>query len=83
MCVGLGKAIDLMYLLVILQGMKYGNLIHVEVSANGGGKVVHCYQDELDSLSSSEMKDFVKVIDNFMSLGVTLLVFQPLKISLI
>ena len=69
-----------MYLLIILQGMKYGNFIHVEVSANGGGKVVHCYQDELDSLSSSEMKEFVKVINNFMSLGLTLLVFQPLKI---
>ena len=72
-----------MYLLVILQGMKYGNFIHVEVSANGGGKVVHCYQDELDSLSSSEMKEFVKVVDNFMSLGLTLLVFQSLIISLI
>ena len=41
--------------------MKYGNLIHVEVSANGGGKVVHAYQDELKGLSSSEMKEFVKV----------------------
>ena len=41
--------------------MKYGHLIHVEVSANGGGKVVHSYQDELKGLSSSEMKEFVKV----------------------
>lgn len=41
--------------------MKYGHLIHVEVSANGGAKVVHSYQDELKSLSPSEMKEFVKV----------------------
>ena len=46
---------------VLLQGMKYGNLIHVEVSPNGGAKVVHSYQDELESLSSSQMKEFVKV----------------------
>ena len=59
--------------------MKYGNLIHVEVSANGGGKVVHCYQDELDSLSSSEMKEFVKVVNNFMSLELTLFVYRHLK----
>lgn len=40
---------------------KYSQLIFIEESANGGATVVHSYQDEISTLSSEELKDFVKV----------------------
>lgn len=43
---------------------KFGQLIFIEESANGGATVVHSYQDEISTLSSEELKDFVKVYMN-------------------
>ena len=46
---------------------KYGHLMRVEIYPNGGGKVLHLWQDEFDHLNEQEVdelaRDFVKVKD--------------------
>ncbi|CAG0885762.1 unnamed protein product [Darwinula stevensoni] len=39
---------------------KYGKLMHVEVDANGGGSIVHLYQEDLDSLTKEQMEDLAR-----------------------
>ena len=38
----------------------YGKLMYVEVYPNGGGKVLHSWQDDLDALSEQENTIFAK-----------------------
>ena len=38
----------------------YGKLMYVEVYPNGGGKVLHSWQDDLDALSEQENTVFAK-----------------------
>lgn len=40
--------------------LKYGKFFHVEVHTNGGASVVHMYQNELNSLSESEMEELTE-----------------------
>ncbi|XP_014245007.1 round spermatid basic protein 1-like protein isoform X2 [Cimex lectularius] len=44
----------------MLDSLKYGRLIRIETHPNGGASVVHLYQEELNSLSSSEIKELAK-----------------------
>ena len=44
----------------VTRHMKYGHLIHIETDPNGGASVVHSYQDELASLSPSQLEEFKK-----------------------
>ena len=39
---------------------KYGHLMHIETHPNGGAKVLHSYQDELDALSPGELQEFAR-----------------------
>ncbi|XP_013416187.1 serine/threonine-protein kinase PRP4 homolog isoform X2 [Lingula anatina] len=39
---------------------KYGHLMHVEVHTNGGAKVIHCYQEELDCLTAEQSEEFAQ-----------------------
>lgn len=45
---------------------EFQHLLHVEVHANGGGLVLHSYQDEIDELPSDKQKVFV---DEYMKLA--------------
>lgn len=38
---------------------EFQQLLHIEVHPNGGGLVLHSYQDEVDELPSDKQKDFV------------------------
>lgn len=40
--------------------LKYGRFFHVEVHTNGGASIVHMYQNEIDSLSESEMSELTE-----------------------
>lgn len=40
--------------------LKYGRYFHVEVHTNGGASIVHMYQNEIDSLSDSEMEELTE-----------------------
>lgn len=40
--------------------IKYGNLIHREEDTNGGGVVLHSYQEELNALSPEERSQFAE-----------------------
>jgi lysine-specific demethylase 9 len=39
--------------------LKFGRFYHIEVHPNGGASIVHMYQDELDTLSQTEMAELV------------------------
>ena len=40
--------------------LKYGRFYHIEVHPNGGASIVHMYQDELNTLSQTEMAELVE-----------------------
>lgn len=40
--------------------LKYGRFFHVEVHTNGGASIVHMYQNEIDSLSETEMEELTE-----------------------
>ncbi|XP_055300302.1 uncharacterized protein LOC129567453 [Sitodiplosis mosellana] len=40
--------------------LKYGRYFHIEVHTNGGASIVHMYQNEIDSLSDSEMEELTE-----------------------
>lgn len=40
--------------------LKYGRFFHIEVHTNGGASIVHMYQNEIDSLSESEMEELTE-----------------------
>lgn len=40
--------------------LKYGRFFHVEVHTNGGASVVHMYQDEIDTLTESELDELTE-----------------------
>lgn len=42
-----------------LDDFKYGKFFRIEVHPNGGASVVHLYQDEINSLSTTEMDELV------------------------
>uniref|UniRef100_A0A2M4A554 Round spermatid basic protein 1-like protein n=1 Tax=Anopheles triannulatus TaxID=58253 RepID=A0A2M4A554_9DIPT len=42
-----------------LEGLKYGHFMRIEVHPNGGASVVHMYQDEIATLSETEMEELV------------------------
>lgn len=44
----------------IYGGLKYGRFFHIEVHSNGGASIVHMYQDEINSLSESEMDELTE-----------------------
>ena len=44
---------------------KFGPLIHIEVSIDGQGSVIHAYQDEINTLSEADRQEFV---DEFLRL---------------
>jgi len=39
---------------------KYGSLMHIETDPNGGACVLHAFEDELSTLSSRELSEFVQ-----------------------
>ncbi|XP_063700906.1 lysine-specific demethylase RSBN1L-like [Culicoides brevitarsis] len=43
-----------------LEGLKYGKFMRIEVHPNGGASFVHLYQDEINSLSPTEMDELVE-----------------------
>lgn len=43
-----------------LDDFKYGKFFRIEVHPNGGASVVHLYQDEINSLSTTEMDELVE-----------------------
>lgn len=43
-----------------LDHFKYGKFFRIEVHPNGGASVVHLYQDEINSLSTTEMDELVE-----------------------
>ena len=45
--------------LASVKGYKYGHLMHIETDPNGGASVLHTYQDEIASLTSQQMDEFV------------------------
>lgn len=40
--------------------LKYSKYIHIETHSNGGAQVIHMYQNEIDSLSKSQMEELTK-----------------------
>lgn len=46
--------------------LKYGRFFHIEVHTNGGASIVHMYQDEIDTLTESELdelsEEFFRVV---------------------
>ena len=42
-----------------VDGLKYGNLIHIETSGNGGATVVHSYHEEISQLDPKQISKFV------------------------
>ncbi|XP_058124449.1 uncharacterized protein LOC131282889 [Anopheles ziemanni] len=44
----------------LLEGLKYGRFMRIEVHPNGGASVVHMYQDEIGVLSEVEMEELVQ-----------------------
>ncbi|KFB39734.1 hypothetical protein ZHAS_00007426 [Anopheles sinensis] len=46
--------------LKLLEGLKYGRFMRIEVHPNGGASVVHMYQDEIGVLSEIEMEELVQ-----------------------
>jgi len=41
-----------------VRGYKWGHIMYLEVYPNGGGKVLHAWQEDLDMLSDAENKQF-------------------------
>jgi hypothetical protein len=41
-----------------VRGYKWGHVMYLEVYPNGGGKVLHAWQEDLDMLSDAENKEF-------------------------
>jgi len=41
-----------------VRGYKWGHLMYLEVYPNGGGKVLHAWQEDLDMLSDAENREF-------------------------
>jgi len=41
-----------------VRGYKWGHLMYLEVYPNGGGKVLHAWQEDLDMLSDKENREF-------------------------
>lgn len=44
----------------VYSDLKYGRFFHVEVHTNGGASIVHMYQNEINSLSDSEMEELTE-----------------------
>lgn len=40
--------------------LKYGRFFHVEVHTNGGASIVHMYQDEIDTLTESQLDELTE-----------------------
>lgn len=41
----------------LYSNLKYGKMFHIEVHTNGGASIVHMYQNEINSLSETEMDE--------------------------
>lgn len=40
--------------------LKYGRFFHIEVHTNGGASIIHMYQDEIDTLTESELDELTE-----------------------
>ena len=50
---------------VSIEKYKYKNLMHVEKYSNGGGLILHAYQNEVDKLSDTEKYEFAREFMDF------------------